>query len=127
MGVDGSASAAKSQKQRGSQVAVRVRATATEDLAAKATGRVVVGKESFKLKPAKMGVSVASSSGSAKAAGKKASKTRILKLIPKKNRDEKKIVQALKKGKKVIAKVTVKLADEAGNKDRDKLKVKLKR
>ena len=122
----GSASAKKKQKQKGKNIVVKVKVGTTEDdLAAKATGKVVVGKSSFKLKPASKDLAAASSSGNAGASAKTVSK--VLKLVPKKNKDEKKIVKALKKGKKVTAKVTVKLTDEVGNKDRDKVNVKLKR
>ena len=121
-----SASAQKKQKQKGNNIVIKVKAKTTEDdLAAKATGKVLVGKSSFKLKPASKDISAASSSANAKASAKTVSK--VLKLVPKKNKDEKKIVKALKKGKKVTAKVTVKLTDDAGNKDRDKVNVKLKK
>jgi hypothetical protein len=48
-------------------------------------------------------------------------------LKPKKRSDEKKIVKALKAGKKVTAKVKVKLTDDLGNTKTKKLKVKLTR
>ena len=110
--VDGSASAKKSQKQRGSRILVTAEVEAGEDLAAKGSGKVRLGKRSYKLKS----VTNSLSSGDSK----------NLKLKPKK-KDAKKIAKALKKGKKAKAKLTVKLTDEAGNKKAEKLSVKLKR
>jgi hypothetical protein len=111
--LNGSASAKQKQKQKGKKVVVKVKAKAKEDLDAKATGKVKVGKKSYKLKPLTKSVS----SGDSK----------NLKLKPKKSKDKKKIAKALKKGKKAEAKLTVKLTDEAGNNKTEKLSVGLKR
>ena len=110
----GSATAKKTQKQKGKKIAVKVKVKANEDLTAKATGKVKVKKKSYKLKPRTRSVNSGQSTN--------------LKLKPKKSKDVKKIAKALKRGKKATAKLTVKLTDEAGdNTKTNKLKVKLKR
>ena len=111
--LDGAATAKMTQKKMGKKIVVKVNVKAQEDLRAEADGAVKVGKKSYKLKPTTKDVS----------SGNKTT----LKLVPKKKMDKKKIVKALKKGNKARAKVTVKLTDEAGNKESEKLKVKLKR
>lgn len=110
--LNGSATAKKKQKQKRKKIVVRVKVKAKEDLDAKGTGKVKVKKKSYKLKPKTKSV----------AAGKK----KTLKLKPKK-KQAKKIAKALKPGKKAIAKLKVRLTDEARNKKIKKLKVKLKR
>jgi len=109
---EGTATARKTQKQKGSKVSVRTKVKAGEDLDAKASGKVKLGKKSYKLKPPSKSVS----------SGKK----KNLKLKPKKSKDAKKIAKALKQGKKAKAKLTVKLTDEAGNKKTQKLSANLK-
>jgi hypothetical protein len=109
----GSATAKKTQKQKGKKIVVKAKAKAKEDLTAKGKGRVKVKKKTYKLKPVTKSVS----SGSSK----------NLKLKPKKSEDAKKIAKALKQGTKAKAKLTVKLTDEAGNTKTEKLSVKLKR
>ena len=111
--VDGKATAKKKQKQKGKKIVVKVKVKAKEDLTAKANGKVKVKKKTYKLKPQSNSVSE----------GDK----KTLKLKPKKRKYAKKIVKALKKGKKAKAKLTVKLTDEAGNTKTKKLKVQLKR
>jgi len=111
--VEGSASAKGKQKQKGKKIVVKAKVKAGEDLEAKASGKVKLGKKSYKLKPAAKSVS--------------SGKQKNLKLKPKKSKDAKKIAKALKQGKKAKAKLTVKLTDEAGNKKTTKLSVKLKR
>ncbi|MGB2852743.1 MAG: beta-propeller fold lactonase family protein [Solirubrobacterales bacterium] len=111
--LEGSASAKGKQKQEGSKIFVKVKVKAKEDLTAAASGKVRVGKRSYKLKPRTKTVS----SGSSK----------TLKLKPKKSKEAKKIVKAMKKGKKAKAKLIVKLTDEAGNKKTEKLSIRLKR
>ena len=111
--VNGAVSAKKSQRQKGKKIIVKAKVTAGEDLDAEASGKVKVGKKSYKLKPLSKSVS----------SGKK----KTLKLKPKKSKDAKKIAKALKKGKKAKAKLEVKLTDEAGNKKSEKLSVRLKR
>jgi hypothetical protein len=111
--LEGSASAKKKQKQKGKKIVVKAKAKAGEDLSAKGKGEIKVKKKTYKLKPVTKSVS----SGSSK----------NLKLKPKKSKDRKKIAKALKKGKKAKAKLTVKLTDEAGNSETEKLLVKLTR
>ena len=110
--VNGYASADGAQKQKGKRVVVNAKVTAGESLDAKASGKVKLGKKSYKLKKQSKSVS--------------SGKSKTLKLKPKKSKDSKKIAKALKKGKKAKAKLTVKLIDAAGNKKTEKLKVKLK-
>ena len=52
---------------------------------------------------------------------------KTLALKPKRKSEERKIVKALKRGKKASAKLAVKLTDELGNSSLTKLRVKLKR
>ncbi len=111
--VDGKASARKKQRQRGRKIFVKAKVKAGEDLRAKATGKIKVGKRSYKLKPRTKSVS--------------SGKSKKLKLRPKKSKHAKKIAKALKKGKKAKAKLKVKLTDGAGNQRTQKLSVKLKR
>ena len=110
--LDGSAAAKGKQEQKGKKIVVEAKVTAGEDLDAEASGKVKLGKKAYKLKPLSKSVS----------SGKK----KTLKLKPKKSKDAKKIAKALKQGKGAEAKLTVRLTDEAGNKKRTKLKVKLK-
>ena len=51
--VDGSATAWKTQRQRGKRVVVRVKVSAGQDLAAKARGKIKLKKKAHKLKPKK--------------------------------------------------------------------------
>ena len=107
--VDGSASAKKTQEQKGSKIKVK----AGEDLSAEGSGKVKVGKKSYKLKP--------------KTADVAAGANKNLTMKPKKAKDAKKIAKALKQGTKAKAKLTVKMTDELGNTASTKLSVKLKR
>ena len=111
--VDGTATAKRTQRQKGKKIIVQAKVKAGENLDAEGSGTVKVGKKSYKLKKQTKSVS----SGSSK----------TLKLKPKKSKDAKKIAKALKQGKKAKAKLTVKLTDEAGNSKSTKLSVKLKR
>ncbi len=110
--IDGKASAAKTQKQRGHKIVVAVKVRAKEKLKAKATGSVKAKSRSYKLKPVSKSVSN----------GKKTT----VKLKPKKSKDAKKIAKALKKGSKGKAKIKVVLSDAAGNSKKTRLAVKLK-
>ena len=110
--IAGRASAAKTQKQHGKRIVVKVKVKAKEQLTAKASGKIKI-KPTYKLKSKK-----------AQVAG---GKTKTLKLKPKKKGQAKRIVGALKRGKKATAKLTVKLTDVAGNSETEKLRVKLKR
>jgi subtilisin family serine protease len=110
--VDGKASAAKTQKQKGRKIVVKVKVKAGEDLDATASGKVTVKKKSYKLKKAAKSIAQ--------------DKSATLKLKPKKSKDNKKIAKALKKAKGK-AKIDVILADGAGNSKKSKLSVTLKR
>ena len=110
--LDGSASAKKTQKQKGKKIVVKAKVKAKEDLEATGKGKIKVGKKSYKLKKSSKSVS--------------SGKSKTLKLKPKKSKDSKKIVKALKKGKKAKAKLKVTLSDELGNTKTNKLSVKLK-
>ena len=107
----GTASAARTQRQSGKRIVVRVKVKAKEQLTAKASGKIKVNP-TYKLRPKKVQVA--------------AGKTKTLKLKPKKA-TAKKIATALKRGEKAKAKLTVKLTDRAGNSETEKLRVRLKR
>ncbi len=111
--LDGFATAVKRQRQKGSKIVVRVKVKAGEDLGAKASGKVKLGKRSYKLEPRIRGVA--------------SGKSKTVRLKPKRKADGKKIAKALEKGKKATAKLIVKLSDQAGNKKTEKLSVRLKR
>ena len=111
--VSGSASAKKTQKQKGNKIKVKVKVKPDEDLSAKATGKVKLGRRSYKLKP--------------KSADAAADEKKNLALAPRRSSDAKKIAKALKQGEKAKAKLTVTLTDELGNTKTQKLGAKLKR
>ncbi len=106
----GKVSAAKSQRQSGNRIVVRVKVKAKERLAAKVTGKIKVNP-TYKLKPKQLEFA--------------AGETRTLKLKPK-NGKAKRIAAALKRGKQATAAMTVKLTDQAGNTKTQRLRVKLK-
>ena len=107
----GKASAKKTQRQNGRKVLVKVKLKAKERLTAKASGKIKVSP-TYKLKPKHVSLD--------------ARETKTLKLKPKKAQ-AKKIATALKRGGKAKAKVKVRLADLAGNRESEKLRVRLKR
>ena len=107
----GKATAATTQGQSGTKIVVRVRLRAKEQLTAKASGEIKVNP-TYKLRPKKVQVA--------------AGKTKTLWLKPKKKAAGR-IAQALKRGEKAKAKVTVKLTDGAGNRETEKLRVRLRR
>ncbi len=111
--LEGSATAKSTQKQQGKKIKVKVRVKAGEKLTAKATGKIKVGRKSYKLKPQ------IKSLGSGQSKG--------LKLKPKKSKDAKRIIKDLKQGKAAKAKLTLKLTDRAGNGKSKQLPVKLRR
>ena len=111
--VDGSASAKKIQLQPPGKVRVRVKVAASESVAARWTGKLRLGTKAYRLKAVAMDV----------AAGRRATAT----LKPRRRRDETKLVKALSRGKRVKAKVTVKLTDAAGNTRSATVKATLKR
>lgn len=110
--VAGTATAKRTQRQKGKKIVVEVKVRAKEDLEAEASGKVRINP-TYRLET------------ETKSVGEGKKKT--LKLRPKKRRHAKKIAKALKRGKKAKAKLRVKLTDEAGNSKGKRLKVKLKR
>jgi hypothetical protein len=108
----GRARAIKTQKQRGKRVVVKVRVKAKERLSAKASGKIKVNP-TYKLRPKKVKLA--------------AGENRTLKLKPKKKAQAKKIARVLKRGEKAKANLKVKLTDLAGNRETEKLRVRLKR
>jgi hypothetical protein len=93
---------------------VKVRIVAREQLTARARGKIVVkgrASKSYRLK--------------AKSTQLADGETKRLTLKPKKRQHRKKIAKALKRGKKVRAKLRVKLVDTAGNAEAVRLRVKL--
>ena len=106
----GRASAARTQRQRGKRIVVRVKVKAKERLTATASGKIKINP-TYELKPQKVKLATG--------------ETKTLKLKPKKAAGR--IAQALKRGEKATAKVTVRLTDAAGNTETEKLRVRLKR
>ena len=91
---------------------VPVDVAADENVTVEADGKITVNP-TYKLKPKTVQVA--------------AGETKTLKLKPKKKAQAKQIAEALKQGEKATAKLTVKLTDEGGSSETEKLKVKLKR
>jgi hypothetical protein len=111
--VDGSAKIAKSQKQRGRKIVVRLTVTGGEALAAYAKGVLKAGRTKFPLK---------SISRSVPAGG-----AATLELKPAKRRYAAKIAKFLSSGKKAKASVSVTLRDTLGNSKTQSLSAKLRR
>lgn len=107
-------SARKKQSQSGNKIKVAIKAGAGEKVKAIAKGKLTVkgSKQSFKLKKAKKTL--------------KANKTKVLRLVPKKKSDNKKISKLIKSGADVRANPSVKLKDDAGNKVVKKQVVRLR-
>jgi hypothetical protein len=105
---DGKASAARTQRQTGKRIVVKVKVKANERLTVKARGKIKVNP-TYKLEPQKV---------------KLAAGARKLKLKPGKA-DAKKVAAALKRGHRATAKLSVKLSDVAGNSASAKLRVRL--
>ena len=110
-GLAGKASAKRTQKQRGKKVRIAVKIKAKERLRAKITGKIKVNP-TYKLK--------------SKSVNLDAGKARTLNLKPKRKAQAKRIVGALKRGRRGKAKVKVKLTDLVGNSKTEKLQVRLK-
>ena len=107
----GKASAKRTQRQKGRKLLVKAKVKAEEELTAKARGKIKVNP-TYKLKPKTVELATG--------------ETKTLKLKPKKSK-AKKIAAALKRGEKAKAKLSVKLTDRAGNRETEKLRVRLKR
>lgn len=108
--LDGSARAKGRQRQRARSIAVTVRVRAREALTARVRGTVRVNP-TYRLKQVRRGVA--------------AGKSRKLRLKPLRTRDARGIARALRQGKRPLAKLTVRLKDEAGNEADRKLRVRL--
>ncbi len=111
--INGSAGAKAAQKQAGKKIVVKANASSGEELDVDATGRIKLGKRSYKLKPKTRRLGPGRST--------------TLTLRPKKPKHAKKIAKALKRGRKATAKLKVSLTDEAGNTESRRLQVKLRR
>jgi hypothetical protein len=111
--LDGTATAKETQQQKGDEIVVAAKVKADEDLSVEATGRIELRGKAYELKPGEGSV----------AAGGKAT----FELKPRRAKHEKKIVKALKRGRKAEARVKVKLSDGAGNTATERLSVALKR
>jgi hypothetical protein len=126
-GVQGEATAAKAQEQSGGRIAVRAEVRAKEDLHAVATGKVktrrrdgcLVGRASDP-KPCKVGFKLLRVDENVGSGNRKTLK---LEATAAGNR---RLVKLVDKGRKAKAKLRIKLADRAGNKETTKLQVKLK-
>lgn len=107
--------ARKKQKQKGKRVKVKVKAGAAERITAKAIGKVTVkgSKRTFALKPER------------KAIG--GGKQSVLRLKPKKKRDNRKILRLIKRGKKLKAPISVRGTDALGNNAAERRVVRLKK
>jgi hypothetical protein len=104
--------AKKTQKIKGDKVKVKVKAKAGEAVDVAAKGKLVVGKDKFKLKKVTKALT----------AGKK----KTLKLKLKKSSDADEVLEALADGDTVKAKLSGKFTDAVGNKDKKKASSKLK-
>jgi hypothetical protein len=109
----GTASARRAQGQHGRKIGLRLKVRAEEDLTAKGKGVVEAGGTPYRLKPKRIEVSTA--------------QVKTLKLRPRRARASKEIAGALKGGRNVSAKLTVKLIDELGNRKVERFRVRLKR
>ena len=108
----GTATASGTQRQYGRRIVVRVKVRASEALTAKARGTIKLDR-TYELRP--------------RTAELHSARTTTLKLKPKQRAQAKRIAMALKRGKAATARLTVSLADEAGNRKREKLRVRLRR
>ena len=112
VGVYGSATANRTQKQKGGKIFVKVSVKAEESLDARASGRITVKRKSYRLKVVSKSVAQG--------------RTAPLKLKPARSADAKKIAGFLKKSRGK-AKVVVTLSDDSGNSNKSNLSVTLKR
>ena len=122
----GTASAAKTQKQLGKRVHLKLVVETKEPLTVEASGKIKLNP-TYKLKPKTVELA---ESGVDPETGPfvidTPIQTKTLKLRPRRAQ-AKKIVAALKRGDKAKAKLTVILSDTAGNSETEKLRVRLRR
>ena len=107
---EGQARAARTQRQTGPAIVVTVKVEAREELTAKATGKVKINP-TYKLEP--------------QAARLARGDTKKLRLKPKKAK-ARKIGRALRRGENATATLKVKLTDQAGNRETERLSVRLR-
>jgi virginiamycin B lyase len=107
----GKASAARTQRQRGNRIVVRVKVKAKERLTARATGKIQVNP-TYRLKPQRVTLAT--------------SETKKLKLKPKRAKAQR-IARALKRGEKATVRLNVELTGVGGNRETEKLRVRLHR
>ncbi len=105
--------AEKKQKQKGKKIKIKVEARADETATATASGKIVIGKKSYKLTE----ISKDLTAGAHK----------DLKLKPKKRKNKQKIADALADGKKAKAKLEATITDALGNAWVEATSVKLRR
>lgn len=110
--ISGSATAKRKQKQRGSRISVSVKVEASERLYTAASGKVKRGRTAYALGP-RSGNLIAGSSLN-------------LKLKPARSKDAKRIIRALRRGRRATGRLAVELEDEAGNTRIQRLSVKLR-
>jgi len=106
---EGQARAARTQRQTGPAIVVTVKVEAREELTAKAKGKIKINP-TYKLEPQTVGVA--------------RGETKKLRLKPKKAK-ARKIGRALKRGENATAQLKVKLTDQAGNRETERLPVRL--
>ena len=97
----GCSTAIPTQEQPGKTITVKVKVTASEDLTAKARGKIEADDEPYELKPTTLEVA--------------AGESETLDLVPRNKDQAKKIVMALRQGDKATARLTVKLMGRSGN------------
>ena len=107
----GKVRAAKTQRQGGNSIVVKVELKAKEKLTAAVAGKVIV-TPTYKLKRRTVGLA--------------AGETRALKLKPKRRPQGKRIAEALERGERATAKLKATLSDQGGNSKTVKLRVRLR-
>ena len=110
--VAGSVVARRVQAQKGTKLRIRVRVSAREELAVRARGKINA-KGGFKLRP--------------KTKSLVAGQILTLRLALKRDRDRRRVIEKLDKGKSVDARIRVRLTDAEGNVSKEVLKVVLRR
>jgi hypothetical protein len=113
------ATAARTQRRGGKRIAVKTKLRAREPITAEVRGKIKVAP-AYKLK--RRSVEIVEGYET-----KSPVQTEVVKLKPARKADGRRIAAALQRGKKAVAKLTVTLADDAGNSTTEKLQVRLKR
>jgi len=102
----------RKQRARGKRTVIKLKASASEAATAVARGKIKVGKRKYKLKKARKPL--------------QSGKTKNLKLKLKRKKDGRRLVRAIRSGKKAKAKTRVKFTDDFGNTEALKRTVKLR-